>query len=253
MTSSPDRFALVTGTSAGIGAALATALLARAWRVVGVARRPAAIDHAQYTHVAVDLADVTDAIAAIERVVAPLVADRRWRRIGLVNNAAAGGLLGPLERIEPDTLAALYAVNVVAPVQLMGLVVERSQPEAILRIVNLSSGSAVHPFPGLAAYSSSKAALRMAGMILGAELESPLRRGTPRPGAAIVSYEPGIVETAMQVNARSISPDEFPWVGIFHEFQSQDRLVAPERPAADIVALLEADGLPRFSERRLGS
>jgi hypothetical protein len=30
-------------------------------------------------------------------------------------------------------------------------------------------------------------------------------------------------------------------------------LVASEVPAAEIVTLLETDGLPRFSERRLGS
>ena len=252
MTSTRDRFALVTGTGAGIGAALAAQLLARGWRVAGVARRPAAIDHVRYTHIAVDLGDVAGATAAIERTIAPILADQRWRRVGLVNNAATGGRLGPLENIPAETLAAVYAVNVVAAVRLMGFVVERAHPGASLRIVNISSGAAVHPFPGLSAYSSSKAALRMAGMILGAELDSPLRRGTPRPDAAIVSYEPGIVETAMQVGARSLSPDEFPWVGIFHDFQSQGRLVAPERPAADIVALLESDALPRFSEHRLG-
>jgi benzil reductase ((S)-benzoin forming) len=253
MSSPADRFALVTGTSAGIGAAVAAQLVDRGWRVVGVARRPAGIEHALYTHVAVDLADLDGAIDAIETAIRPILSDRSCRRVGLVNNAAAGGLLGPLERIPPDTLQMLYAVNVVAPVRLMALAVELGHPAAALRIVNLSSGAAVHAFPGLAAYGSSKAALRMAGMILAAELDSPLRPGTPRPDAAIVSYEPGIVETAMQVNARSLSADEFPWVGIFHDFQSQGRLVPPERPAADIVALLESDGLPRFSERRLGS
>jgi len=135
MTSPQDRLALVTGTSAGIGAALAKQLLARGWRVVGVARRLAAIDHPQYTHLSVDLAHVTHAIAAIERVVVPLVADSRWRRIGLVNNAALGGMLGPLENIAPDALLTLYAVNVAAPVRLMGLAVERSHPDAAQRCI----------------------------------------------------------------------------------------------------------------------
>ena len=38
-----EKLALVTGTSSGIGAAIARDLLARAWRVVGVSRRDAGI------------------------------------------------------------------------------------------------------------------------------------------------------------------------------------------------------------------
>jgi hypothetical protein len=89
-------------------------------------------------------------------------------------------------------------------------------------------------------------------MVLAAELDSPQRPGIPRPHAAIVSYEPGVVETAMQVRARSLSRQEFPWVDTFHHFQASGIGVAPEAPAADIVTLLEAGDLPRFSERRLG-
>ena len=252
MTSSPDRLALVTGTSAGIGAAVAHRLLERGWIVVGVSRREAAVDHANYTHAVVDLGDQTNAVTSIDRMVMPLIADPRFRRIGLVNNAAVGGQLGPIEKLQPAALLAMYAVNVVAPIRLMGLVVERSHADASLRIVNVSSGAAVRAVPGLGAYAGSKAALRMAGMVLAAELDSPLRPGVPRPDAAIVSYEPGAVETAMQANARSLSREEFPWVEMFHRFQSSGVLVAPEGPAAEIAALLESDALPRFCERRHG-
>jgi NAD(P)-dependent dehydrogenase (short-subunit alcohol dehydrogenase family) len=252
MTASTDRLALVTGTSAGIGAAVARRLLGRGWAVVGVARRAAAIDDERYTHLSLDLGDEATAFTTIGRALSPLVADRRFHRIGLVNNAALGGQLGPTEKLQAAELLAMYAVNVAAPIRLMGLLVSASHADASLRIVNVSSGAAVHAVPGLAAYGSSKAALRMAGMVLAAELDSPLRPGVPRRDAAIVSYEPGAVETAMQVNARSLSRDEFPWVDMFHRFQSSGVLVAPEAPAAEIVSLLEADALPRFSERRLG-
>jgi NAD(P)-dependent dehydrogenase (short-subunit alcohol dehydrogenase family) len=155
MSTLSDRFALVTGTSAGIGAAVAARLLERGWTVIGVARRNAAIHHPRYTHLAVDLGDEPSAFTSIDRVVTPLIAEPRFRRIGLVNNAAVGGQLRPMERLQPAELLAMYAVNVAAPVRLMGLVVERSHADASIRIVNVSSGAAVRAVPGLAAYACS--------------------------------------------------------------------------------------------------
>ncbi|MCB1150379.1 SDR family NAD(P)-dependent oxidoreductase, partial [bacterium] len=55
--SNGTRFAAVTGTSDGIGLALARALLDDGWRVLGCARRDAPLDHPAYRHVRVDLAD----------------------------------------------------------------------------------------------------------------------------------------------------------------------------------------------------
>lgn len=247
-----DRFALVTGTSAGVGAAVAARLLDRGWTVVGIARRPASIAHVRYEHLSVDLQDLPASIASIEGHVGPLLDRGPWRLIGLVNNAAAPGMLRPVEKLEPQELLRLYAVNVAAPIWLMGFAVRHSHADAALRIVNVSSGAAVHAFPGLAAYASSKAALRLAGMVLAAELDSPLRMTAAQRDAAILSYEPGIVDTDMQTTARSQSPDDFPWVAMFRDFAARGVMVSPAAPAADIVEFLETDGHPRFSERRLG-
>jgi len=245
-----DRVALVTGTSAGLGAAVADVLLGGGWTVVGVARRTSAITNPRYRHLSLDLADA-DAIAKIEAAVAPLLGASTIARVALVNNAAAPGPLAPIEEIEPQDLARLYAVNVIAPVALMGLAVRRTPADAALRIVNVSSGAAVGAYPGLAAYSSSKAALRMAGMVLAAELESEKRKNRAPHDAAILSYEPGAVDTDMQTHARSLSPDVFPWVEMFHAFVARGILVPPAVPAAEIVRFVESDGHPRFSDARL--
>ena len=49
-----DCLAVVTGTTSGIGEAVARQLLERGWRVVGIARREATLRHERYGHVAVD-------------------------------------------------------------------------------------------------------------------------------------------------------------------------------------------------------
>lgn len=243
------RLAIVTGTTSGIGRAVAQQLLDRGWTVVGIARRHGAIAHGAYRHLAIDLSEVDAAAASIEREAGPIVDEIAWSRIALVNNAASGGLLGPTDRLAAADLQQMLALNVSAPVYLMGFVVRSGSPDAARRIVNVSSGAAVRAFPGLAAYAASKAALRMAGMVLAAELESPLRPGPPLD-AAILSFEPGTVDTPMQAHTRSLGDAEFPWVDLFRQFAARGALVAPDRPAADIVGFLEADGHPRFTERR---
>jgi len=247
-----DRFSIVTGATAGIGQAVATDLLARGWRVFGLARRPSAIAHQRYEHVKVDLAEPAIAAATIGRALGERLGDRTWRRLGLVNNAASAGLLGPVERVAPLDFARMLALNVVTPTWLMGFVVSRSHPGAAVRIVNVSSGAAVNAFPGLSAYASSKAALRMAGMVLAAEVASR-ERGTPAPAdVALLSYEPGTVDTAMQEATRAVPREVYPWVGTFHRFAADGLLVRPALPAAEVADFLDADGHAAFTERRFG-
>jgi benzil reductase ((S)-benzoin forming) len=246
------RVALVTGTTRGIGAAVVERLLERGWSVVGLARGPAAFEHDRYEHLSIDLADAATLAPTIERAVGDTLADRRWARIGLVNNAATSGALGPVESTDPATLLRHAAVNWIAPAWLMAFMLRRTPPPTPLRIVNVSSGAAVQAFPGLSDYCASKAALRMAGMVVAAELESPLRPAAPRPDTAILSYEPGTVDTAMQEEARSRSLEEYPWGRLFRDFHASGALVPPAAPATEIVDFLECDGHARFSERRLG-
>ena len=241
--------AIVTGTSSGIGQAVAQELLRRGWSVVGLARRPSPLEDRRYEHLQVDLAETARLVDAVEHRIGRLVGGLTTARVALVNNAALVGLLGTVERIDAAELTKLYAVNVVAPAALAGWLLRRSRREAAIRIVNVSSGAAVKGFPGLGAYGSSKAALRMLGMVLGAELDLAGPQDTR--DVSVLSYEPGMVDTAMQQTARASEPDVLPLVDMFKAAAHEGRLVPPSRPASEIADFLESDGQPRFSERRL--
>jgi len=246
----PDRLALVTGTSSGIGAAVARELLQRDWRVVGISRRPGKIESPHYSHLRLDLQETAASVAVIEAQVGPIVSDPAMKRLALVNNAALVGLLGPVEQLDPAELLKVYAVNVATPISLLGWLLRRSGPGATVRIVNVSSGAAVQPFPGLGAYGSSKAALRMAGMVLAAELDATHERGDPPRDASILSFEPGLVDTEMQATARASSREVLPIVDFFKQAAAGGHLVPPAVPATAIADYLEGDGHPRFVEHR---
>jgi benzil reductase ((S)-benzoin forming) len=246
--SSDVRFAIVTGTSSGIGAAIAQALLAERWTVIGMSRRTPAFSAPAYRHVMIDLGDLAR-LREVANELAPIVADPKWSRIGLVNNAGAIGSMRGLERADPIQMASVFAVNAVAPIFLCGFVARTAPAATPLRIVNVSTGAAVQPIPGIGDYGSSKAALRLASMTLAVELGSSVRPGGARPNTAVLSYAPGVVDTTMQESARA---GDRPWNRLFVDFHAQGKLVPAEAPAREVVEFLSGDSDKPFLERRFG-
>jgi benzil reductase ((S)-benzoin forming) len=92
----------------------------------------------------------------------------------------------------------------------------------------------------------------MAGEVVGAEARE-FAPGTALPAdLSLVSYEPGVVDSEMQQAVRGAIAEAFPQVKRFLDLHATGQLHPPSRPAAEIADLLESDGLPPFSERRLG-
>jgi benzil reductase ((S)-benzoin forming) len=244
------HLAVVTGTSSGIGAAVVQVLLRDGWTVIGVSRRQARFDSERYRHIQADLGDLGRLPHLVQAELAPSLRDERWQRIGLVNNAADAGHLRLLEQSDPLQLAHVFAVNAVAPMYLMGALVRLTGARTALRVVNMSTGAAVRPLPGLSDYGCSKAALRLASMELAAELTAAERPGGPRDNTSVMSYAPGIVDTPMQQTARSHSG---PWSRPFVEFHAQGLLQPPDGPASEIAAFLAEERVESFLERRFSA
>lgn len=244
-----SRIVFVTGTSSGIGQALAQALLAEGWNVIGLARRAVSFEHASYTHFNLDLGDAQSLQTFAETELTSLVTAKKWQRIGLVNNAAVLGSLKSLRVANPVELAQVFAVNVVAPLYLMGFLCRLVADDVPLRIANISSGAATTGLPGLADYCGSKAALRLAGMSLAAEIERTEWSGN----TAVFSYEPGVVASEMQDVARAADPREFASQEFFQGIYDKGMLLSPAEVVAELVAFLASDPAEKFTEMRYGS
>ncbi len=249
MTATDQALAIVTGTSSGIGEAVATQLLEQGWQVFGISRRPGRLSAANFHPVALDLAVVSGLAEAFEATLGEVVSNPEVRRVGLVNNAADVALLGQLHQVAPSAMLSAYATNTVAPVVLTGWVLRKAPARAAIRIVNVSSGAAVNAFPGLGAYGATKAGLRLAGMVLAAELDFQEAAGAPARDVTLWSFDPGVVATPMQAAVRSSKAETVPIVQAFKDMHAGGQLRDTAEPAAEIVSYLNGDGHPRFTDQ----
>ncbi|MEA5364555.1 SDR family NAD(P)-dependent oxidoreductase [Amycolatopsis sp., V23-08] len=176
--------ALITGASAGLGKALAAALVSRKWTVIGDGRDAAALTaaarEAGFTPVPGDVADPAHR--------ADLAAAAGPSLDLLVNNASTLGVspLPPLGRYPLAELEDVYRVNVFAPLALTQLLLP-ALTKTGGTIVGVSSDAAVEAYEGWGGYGSAKAALDQLTAVL----------GTEHPDLAVYAVDPGDMRTAM--------------------------------------------------------
>ena len=174
--------AIVTGASAGLGRALAAALVSREWTVIGDGRDEAALrrasDEIGFTAVPGDVADPAHRAALADAAGAQLDL--------LVNNASTLGPspLPPLVTYPLADLETVYRVNVFAPLALVQLLLPALSGGVL---IDVSSDAAVEAYEGWGGYGSAKAALDQLTAVLGVE----------RPDLAVYAVDPGDMRTAM--------------------------------------------------------
>jgi benzil reductase ((S)-benzoin forming) len=220
---------VVTGITRGLGKALAEAIAAdRENELIAVGRAPAgAIPGGIHLHA--DFADTN----AIERACVDIeahVRGKRYEKAVLINNAGIVEPVGPLEAVAAEDLVRNLAVNLVAPLLLMRRFLIATEPVAPLRrIVNISSGAGRRPIFGWSGYCTAKAGLDMASRVAALEARA---RGL---AVEVASLAPGVVDTDMQTQVRSQSPDAFVDVARFKHMKEAGELRPPADVAADIL------------------
>jgi len=226
--------ALVTGSTSGIGAAIARRLSRDGYAVVLHSRssadtgRAMAAELGLAAYVQADLAIDADRVRLVREAIAV------WGRLDvLVNNAGISRVIphGDLAAATPDIWQELHEVNVVAPFRLI------AEAEAALRdtslrgrpgsVVNVSSHAGVRPKGASIPYAVTKAALNHMTKLLALSLGPDIR---------VNAVAPGLVDTPMTADWTAAQT-------LWRERSPMHRAASPDDIAHVVAMLASSDYL----------
>lgn len=231
---------VITGSSRGLGEAMAARYLAENAFVLGIARRTSSglvagasggLEQWQ--------ADLADPLPLSLRLAGWLAAFEQKSgvpgRVRVIHNAALLSDPGNVAEADPATLAQSLRIGLEAPVALTAVFLRATAhwSGSDRRVLFVSSGLGRRAMAGSAAYCAQKAGLDHFARALALEEEA-------RPhGARVASVAPGIVDTDMQRQLRGADAGKFPEQAKFDELHRSGALSSPADAAAAMIALLE--------------
>lgn len=169
-----DKVAIITGSSKGIGLAIAEAYAAAGAKVVISSRKQPAVDAAaeriwEKGQAALPLAAHTGDAAAVQNLI-----DRTLEEYGridvVVNNAATNPHFGHILTAEESVWAKTFDTNVIGYFRVAKAAVPAMQEQGGGKIINMASVAGKTPLPMMGVYCVSKAGVLMLTEVLAAEL-----------------------------------------------------------------------------------
>ena len=255
MSSLSEQVVLITGASAGIGAALAQLL---AQRFMGI-RLVLAARNAQRLETVADVCRKAGAevlvvptdLEQIEQIEAlAKAAIAHFGQVDALINNAGYGQMGPVELIPYSAAQRQFQINLLGPLALIRALVPMMRDRGGGRIINISSlgGRMAFPFGGL--YSASKFALEGLSDALRMELKPfNIKVSVIEPGPVSTDF---FVVAAQAVEATVTTPENTPYRAAFEklkglEQQTSSRAWTSERVAEVIIkALTDRHPRPRY-------
>ena len=231
---------IITGTSRGMGLAIAGQLLKPGNTLLCIARttnealdaRASAVD-ATLVQWSQDLASGAQASARLKQWLSQQDG-ASFTSATLINNAGVVPRIGPLSDADATDLAQALRVGLEAPMQLTAAFLGATQGWAtvVRKVLNISSGLGRRAMASQAAYCAAKAGMDHFTRCVA--LDEALKPN----GAAVCSLAPGVIDTDMQAQLRGADAMAFPDQGSFARLKANDQLSSPAEAAARVLAYL---------------
>jgi len=224
---------LVTGSSRGLGRAIAEAALQAGHRLVATARTPQQLDDLaarygdQVRVVALEVTDAADAANAVQTAVA------EFGRLDVVVNNAGYADLASVEDVTLDAFRAQIETNLLGVVNVTKAALPILREQGSGHIIQVSSVGGRMATPGLSAYQAAKWAVGGFSEVLAAEV-APL-------GVRVTVIEPGGMRTDWAGSSMAIPPVSEPYaatVGAVAERMHGFASAAASDPAKVALAVL---------------
>ncbi len=190
-----DKVWLITGSSTGLGRALAQAVLERGYHLVATARQPEQLKELsdRYPDRVTTIAlDVTNAQSIQQAVEAALNA---YKRIDVVVNNAGYGTVGAIQEVNDDDIRRQFDTNLFGAINVTRAILPTLREQRSGHILNISSANGISAFAGMGIYSATKFALEAISEALAQEVK-PL-------GIKVTIIEPGSSRTNFSSRALS--------------------------------------------------
>jgi len=194
------KVAVVTGSSRGLGLAIAQAYAREGAAVVIASRSPEGVSQAiaglrqigfKADGMACDTGNL-DSVAAL----ADLAVSRFGKLDVWVNNAGLSAPYGPTASISPKTFTALVQTNILGVYHGSLVAMQHFSATGSGKLINLLGRGADKPVPNQNAYSSSKAWVRWFSTALAKEYKSS--------GIGVYMFNPGLVVTDMLTDVEAV-------------------------------------------------
>ena len=183
----PQQVWFITGTSTGLGRALAEAVVARGEKVVATVRTPGVnqnlVEQApdRVRSVLLDVTQPAQIDAAVQR------AQAEFGRIDVLVNNAGYGLLGGVEEVTDEQLRRQIETNLLGSIRVTRAVVPLMRAQRSGHILQIASVGGQIAFPGLSLYHATKWGIEGFCEALAAEV-APF-------GIRVTIVEPGGIRT----------------------------------------------------------
>jgi short-subunit dehydrogenase len=272
-----DKTVIITGGSAGVGAATARMFAEAGANLMLVARDKKNLDAIATelrpkTRVEVFAMDVSDAEACADVF---KKAAFEFGRVDVLVNNAGYHKRGPVEEVEPADLGRMIDVNLKAPIMLSRIALPYLRDAGGGAIINVGSLAGRAPIPGSACYAASKAGLRSFTYAMGFELaDSNIKLAVVSPGpidtgfimadidatsdltfSQPISTAEEVAQAVLDLCGNNLREQSMPKLSGFlttfmYLFPGLNRLVRPtlERKGAQVKARLKAEQRRRESD-----